>query len=202
MPRHRPHPVARGFTLIEVLVTVFIIAVLAALAIYGVTRYLASSKSSEAKNNVGAISRAAHAAHARELAAAEALDEGTRSAAAGNLLCETATLVPTTVPKGRKYQPKTAEGEDFSTGDKRTGWKCLKFYVDQPIYYQLAYTKDGSPIASANPAKCVTACYEAGARGDLNGNDVYAEFARTGHINTATGRLKAASQIYVAREFE
>lgn len=192
----------RGFTLVEVLVTVFIIAVLAALAIYGVTRYLASSKSSEAKNNVGAISRSAHAAHARELAAAENLDEGDRSVQAANLLCESSVLVPATVPKGTKYQPSTQEGDDFETGDNRTGWRCLKFAVSQPVYYQLAYTKDSTRMAPNNPAKCNVSCYEAGARGDLNGNDVYAEFARTGHINAVTGRLKAASQIYVTNEFE
>lgn len=193
---------SRGFTLVEVMIVVVIVGVLAGLAIYGVTRYLASSKSSEAKNNVGAISRAAQAAFAREISPSESVGEGNKSASASHQLCGTAQLVPAAVPKNTKYQPNTAEGQDFSTGDKHTGWKCLKFNLSQPTYYQLSYAKSDSPMAPSNPAKCVQDCYEAGARGDLNGNDVYSMFARTGHINTVTWQLKASTQIYAEAESE
>src|SRR5262249_23716463 len=65
-----------GFTLVELMIVVAIIGVLAALAIYGVNKYLASAKTSEAKNSVGAISRGASASFERESAKAELLIPG------------------------------------------------------------------------------------------------------------------------------
>ncbi|HTN84527.1 MAG TPA: prepilin-type N-terminal cleavage/methylation domain-containing protein, partial [Sorangium sp.] len=129
----------RGFTLVELMIVVAIIGVLAALAIFGVRRYLASAKTSEAKNSVGAITRGAAAAFERETAASQILAGGDSSDAASHSLCGSANAVPATVPAGVKYQPNSTEGEDFERGDATTGWKCLRFSMTQPIYYQYQY---------------------------------------------------------------
>ena len=192
----------RGFTLVELMIVVAIIGVLAALAIYGVRRYLASAKTGEAKNTIGAISRGASAAYERETSQAETVAEGAMSKDRAHDLCGTAKTVPGTVPPGRKYQPVTTENKDFETGDTLTGWKCLKFGLTQPVYYQYSYTKAGSPAAPNNPAKCSAECYEAGAVGDLDGDGNFSRFARTGHINTANRQLKASTQVFVENEFE
>ena len=185
MKRHR------AFTLVELMIVVAVIGVLAALAIYGVRKYLATSKASEAKQAVGRIARSATAAFERERVGTEALGEGAQSKAASHLLCESAKSVPKTVPAGKKYQPNTADGSDFSTGDKETGWKCLRFRIDQPIYYQYLYTKDSSVAAPNSKGACVA-----------NGNGIYARFAITGQLNTKTGALRKQTNIYAESEYE
>lgn len=174
------------------------LGVLAALGIYGFRRYLAASKVAEAKNTVGAISRAAVAAYERERpvrSGAEA--EGQ----AGHQLCGSAIPVPAAVPAGLKYQPNPIAGHDYETGDDNGGWRCLRFGLTAPHYYQYHYYRDGSIVASASPFACRSNCFEAAAVGDLDGDGVVSRFARTGQIDTS-GTLTASTQLYIENEFE
>ncbi len=56
--RARPSCSSRGFTLIELMITVVIMGVLATLAVYGVSRYIAQAKTGEATKIVGEIKTA------------------------------------------------------------------------------------------------------------------------------------------------
>jgi type IV pilus assembly protein PilA len=176
-----------------VLAAVPLMGILASLGIYGVRRYLAASKTAEARNTVGAITRAAASAYERE--------EADLVGAAGvHVLCTSAIAVPAAVPKGVKYQPSLAEGADFNTGDEHAGWKCLRFSMTQPMYYQYQYHAGGGYLTSA-AASLGQKGFEASATGDLNGDGVESHFARTGMVD-ASGQLVVSTQIYIDNEFE
>ncbi len=188
----------RGFTLVELMIVVAIIGVLAALAIYGVSRYLKTTKTAEAKNTIGAISRAAVAAYERETYSNEILGDGASSAVAMHAYCTTAAaFVPATAPPNKKYQPKTADNQDFNTGDNLAGWKCLKFELSEAIYYSYGYTK-GVGVCGADGSDATG--FEVCAHGDLDGNGTTSTFARG--AQNLNGQSKLSTELFINAEFE
>jgi type IV pilus assembly protein PilA len=162
------------------MIVVAIVGVLAALAIYGVRKYIANAKTAEARNSLGQLAKDASTAYAREGMSGSVLTLG-NAASGSNRLCASAT---TTVPvngvtdiKGKKYQSAPLEWTspaDTATG-VQTGWSCLKFSMEAPQYYMYSYVAD-------EPGSGDGDTFTGTANGDLDGDDTISTFTIQGSI--------------------
>jgi len=151
-----------GFTLVELMIVVAIIGVLAALAIYCVSRYLKHSKTAEATRNLGSI----------ETGSKNSFQQETDTSGSGvgpfvHRFCNTAAIKPpsTGVPSAAKVKAPAADWNDPT-------WVCLKFSINEPQFYQYSYT--------SNSGTGTGATYTAIANGDLDGNGTQSTFTLTG----------------------
>ena len=183
----------RGFTLIELMIVVAIIGILAVLAIYGVSRYLKSAKTAEATNNIGQLAKNAQESWTREKIAGTFVAAG-QQAAIGQCLCvKAASPVPATPPVASKY----VSGVTDWNGDSITGWKCLRYTIDQPQYYSYKYTSD-STCTTATPGTTFSAIAE----GDLDGNGTTSHFEMVGNVDATTKQLVMAPAPLITNEAE
>jgi type IV pilus assembly protein PilA len=160
------------------MIVVAIVGILAALAIYGVTKYVRNAKTAEARDALGRMSKDAAGAYNRENMAPEVLGLG-EAATAGFRLCGSATAVPSgDPPKGSKYQSSPAE---WNGGTATAGWKCLRFSMNDPQYFQYNYTQDGDASVDGS--------FSTIAKGDLDGDgSSYSTFAISGSLQKAAGK--------------
>ncbi|MRG95109.1 type II secretion system protein [Polyangium spumosum] len=193
----------RGFTLVEVMLVVVIIGVLAALAMFGVRRYLAAAKVSEAKQSMGVIARGI-AMLTERTAKSEVLPLGGESATSTSVWCpecggSMTCVAPQTVPAAKKYQPNNSGGQDFD----QCCWRCVRFGISDPTYYQYRYSVEqsylGPPLGGPDPGPTGV---EVAAVGDLDGDGTLSTLTLAGTRDTQSGTIRFSTHIFVDNEHE
>lgn len=193
----------RGFTLIEIMIVVAIIGVLAALALFGMKRYLTGAKTAEAKQALGAMARGITMLSERT-APSQLVGPGGNSSTPTLAWCPecgaaATCIAPQAVPAATKYQPNNSGGNDFDA----CCWKCIRFSMDTATYFQYRYAVGqdyvGPPLGAPDPGGQGA---EVAAIGDLDGDGTQSTLTISGARDAQTGTYRFATQVFVANEGE
>jgi prepilin-type N-terminal cleavage/methylation domain-containing protein len=175
--RRHGSPPQRGFTLIEVMITVAIVGILATLATWGVTKYIRMSRSSEATQMIGSF-KAAEEAYKSDMFSY--LDVSGSGAITDD------SYYPAKSTKGQKaYSWVEKAGSETPLGERI---RQLGVVADGPVHFIYACAAGPGTKAPAGHQLSNTTVenwptgptgqpwYVVTAKGDLNGNDVESVF--------------------------
>jgi hypothetical protein len=163
-----------------------IAAILSALGMYGLARYVRHAKTAEAIGSLMAIAEAAAAYYDASDANQPAGTTPEAAHAMRHFPPPSKAGVPpdATFVKGARYQSTLA---DWSGSP----WAELRFSIPQPQYYSYSFESQGSGVQ----AKAVVV-----AHGDLDGNGVVSTFKLTIECDPVTFKAKVAKDLKIDPE--
>jgi type IV pilus assembly protein PilA len=172
-----------GFTLLELLNAVSLAAVISALAMYGLGRYIRHGKTAEAIGSVSALAQAALAYYNDSDSTQPAGGAEAASHAMRHFPASSRGSVPQNPDdvRGKRYQSTRA---DWSPSP----WRELNFSIPQPQFYRYSFESSGTGKSSVAVAI---------AEGDLDGNGVKSTYRLRVTVND-----KLAAQIAAGIERE
>jgi type II secretory pathway pseudopilin PulG len=147
------------------MIIIVIIGVLAAIGIPAFIKYVRSSKTSEAKENLAYLYRESTTYFAND----KLDDSNPFSTDLGRQFPSTTAYNPSVVPLGKKT---------ISTGWSSIGssWEALSFSIPDPHTFSYQYLSAGQGTAASFTARAV---------GDLDGDGTESTFERQGKVNSS-----------------
>lgn len=164
----------RAFTIMELMVVVFIISILAATVLPLVGRYLKKSKTAEASLNLRKIYDGEVGYYQQEVVLSS-----------GALASKSFVSAPQT-PSSPTNQKQLGNFEN-------TVWSSLKFSPDGPVLYSYSVDAAGRGTSSSFTAR---------AEGDIDGDGTTSLFERVASVDPATGEVAGGAAIFSIDELE
>jgi type IV pilus assembly protein PilA len=179
---------SRGFTLVELMIVVAIVGILAALAIYGVRKYMANAKTAEARNSIGQMGKDAITAYFKEGMEATVIALG-KTTSVVNKICDGAAVAAVpgggNIVTGKAHASVAAKKYQSEPTDWKT-WDCLHFSMNDPQYYVYDYVSSATLNTNGSTFTCQAA-------GDLDGDGVGSLFTMEGKIQEDSSKILTAT---------